>query len=591
MCHLSYLATAQRPVALPAAAPAVMPVAPMLPKSADLMPTHPKGHGACKLTTTVVSTTSMTTTIMSVATPVTWTSSSHSLPLVLIRPPPPSSITLEEAWHLQSSYSYAFGYPQPPPLGTVPEMVPPPVIQTPMASQASMGMGSMVNAPPGFYSMQTMQTWDFQHGLAVHPQCPVTPVAKGGGDTLPSSSSQPATKRHRALVSTGEESRPKSRDRQSEELTYIALDSNGDGDSGEDCLVIDDEPVDHKVLEKKSQVSKPPSESCSSLKAMQSAAAVVGSAHINDVLGPVSLSEGETTDHDTMPVTTPRKKTVKKKKTKKKEDRGKPGESSESDNPRAKHMGDQLEEDRIKREGQIRTLGSEYPIIKQIRAEMKLPNQTVTQWDMMPFLDRINKYRQEELSEPEWSKSFIWSVAMMRKNFRVGLNSSKLSDEMKDQYTNALELIDKYTTETLMPQSRHLRGQPKLHITHLGWVFVDHKGKQQRVLEGDPGCAVTFGLLKLHAKEVICRHQQDSVTISGQCPICVYYADNHDSVNNHIRLHYRMGLICTFCYHIKVSMGGMVTHGEDDHTIDLKGDKDKHQGTKKTPGKAKNPMK
>ena len=243
-------------------------------------------------------------------------------------------------------------------------------------------------------------------------------------------------------------------------------------------------------------------------------------------------------------------------------------------------MGDQLEEERV----------SDYPIIKQIRAEMKLPDQTVTQQDMMPLLDRINKYRQEELGEPEWSKSFIWTITMARKNFQPGLDSGKLSDEMKDQYTNALELINKYMTEMFMPQSRHLWGEPKLHITHLGWVFIDHKGERQRVLEGDPSCAVTFGLLKLHAKDVICWHQQDGMTIGGQCPICVYYADNHDSINNHIWSHYRMGL-CTFCYHIKVSMEGMVTHGEDDHAVDLKGDKDKHKGMKKMPGKVKNPKK
>ena len=117
---------------------------------------------------------------------------------------------------------------------------------------------------------------------------------------------------------------------------------------------------------------------------------------------------------------------------------------------------------------------------------------------------------------------------------------------------------------------------------------MDHKGEQQRVLEGDPGCTITFRLLKLHAKEVICWHQQDSMTIGGQCPICIYYANNHDFVNNHIRSHYQMGLICTFCYHIEVRMGGMVAHGEDNHAVNLKGNKDKHQGTKKMLGKVKN---
>ena len=139
-----------------------------------------------------------------------------------------------------------------------------------------------------------------------------------------------------------------------------------------------------------------------------------------------------------------------------------------------------------------------------------------------------------------------------------------------------------------MPQSRRLKGAPKLFITHLGRVFMDHKGERQRVLEGDAGCAVTFDLLKLDDKDAICRHQQGSIVIGGQCPNCAYHANNHDSVNNHIWSHYRMGLICAFCYHIEVTMEGMVAHSEDEHGVKLKGDKDKNKGTKKMPGKPKN---
>ena len=173
----------------------------------------------------------------------------------------------------------------------------------------------------------------------------------------------------------------------------------------------------------------------------------------------------------------------------------------------------------------------------------------------------------------------------------MGIDSGRLSEEMTDQYNNALELIKKYTTKMPMPQSWHLQSEAKVHITHLGHVFIDNKGEWQRVLEGDSRCTVTFRLLKLHSKDVICRHQRGGVKISGQCPICVYYADNHNSVNNHIRSHYRIWLICTFCYHMEVSMEGMITHGEDIHSIILKSDRDKGNETKKTPGKGKNPKK
>ena len=155
-------------------------------------------------------------------------------------------------------------------------------------------------------------------------------------------------------------------------------------------------PAEHKILEKKSGVSKPPSGSCGTLNAVQSTITTVGSAHINDILGPISPSDrdGETADQDTTPVVTPKKKTAKKKKkTKKKEDKGKGRKSSESDNSRAKHMGDQLQEDQIKREGWIWALGNDFPIIQQIRAKMGLADNIVTQWDMMPILERINRYQ------------------------------------------------------------------------------------------------------------------------------------------------------------------------------------------------------
>ena len=185
---------------------------------------------------------------------------------------------------------------------------------------------------------------------------------------------------------------------------------------------------------------------------------------------------------------------------------------------------------------------------------MKLPNSIISQWDMTPF--------------------------SACQHFVKGLNSGKLSEEMECHYCNSLDLIKKYMTEVPMPQSWCLWGQTKVFITHLGCVFVDSKGKQQCVLEGD--CTIMFWLLKLYNQESISRHQQEKIMISGQCAICVYNANNHVSVNSHVQAHYRMGLICAFCYQIEVSMAGMVSHGEGTHSIVLKGDE-----PKKVAGKCK----
>ena len=57
-----------------------------------------------------------------------------------------------------------------------------------------------------------------------------------------------------------------------------------------------------------------------------------------------------------------------------------------------------------------------------------LPAQTVTQFDMMPYLDHINRYRQDAMHEVEWSKAFIWMVAMVQKKFRAELKTGNLPE-------------------------------------------------------------------------------------------------------------------------------------------------------------------
>ena len=54
------------------------------------------------------------------------------------------------------------------------------------------------------------------------------------------------------------------------------------------------------------------------------------------------------------------------------------------------------------------------------------------------------------------------------------------------------------------------------------------------------------------------------------CPFCEYSAGNNGSINNHIRVHYRLVLECGFanCSVVMYDAERMVSHGKDKHKLE-----------------------
>ena len=126
---------------------------------------------------------------------------------------------------------------------------------------------------------------------------------------------------------------------------FITFDSNGDGNSDDNCHILDT-PTEDKVPEKRPRIGGMPPN-----PALDQAAANVGTAMIKETLSKISSSVNETPGMDTTPIMMPVKsKTKRKKKAKKRSDRSKVSESSESNNPRTRRLEDQLLEDQIKEE-------------------------------------------------------------------------------------------------------------------------------------------------------------------------------------------------------------------------------------------------
>ena len=82
---------------------------------------------------------------------------------------------------------------------------------------------------------------------------------------------------------------------------------------------------------------------------------------------------------------------------------------------------------------------------------------------------------------------------------------------------------------------------------------------------GRPG---TMGLWDLHSSDALNRAkmQLPSGSIDANfCPCCAFYSTNNETLNNHVRKHYGMGLTCRSDGFTTASMAAMKGHMETEH--------------------------
>ena len=86
---------------------------------------------------------------------------------------------------------------------------------------------------------------------------------------------------------------------------------------------------------------------------------------------------------------------------------------------------------------------------------------------------------------------------------------------------------------------------------------------------------VMTGLCGLFAHDAICKITtsdtgNEKKTLSEcYCPLCIYLVGNHMIMNNHIRYHLRLALICCLkhCFHVETQAEGMWNHIEENHNM------------------------
>ena len=248
-------------------------------------------------------------------------------------------------------------------------------------------LGGGVMPPPGFQFPGA----GFQAGSGLCPRCPAgqdyQDYLEGAPRSSHSEKDPHASEPEGDLIID-----------ETEELIPIDTDS----EDGSECEII--EVVTSLLVTmpvKKSKAKQKPID-----QVMKLAAVKVSAAWVDDILGAISSSNSG--EGDTMPSTTPVKKTRKTKKKKKCKDSASDAPSG-SEDAKAAEKAEAEQKANIKEEGKQKAMRMDYPIIKTLWAELGLPFNKVNQFDMTPHLQRINTWCQANKGEGDWHGVFITS--------------------------------------------------------------------------------------------------------------------------------------------------------------------------------------
>ena len=229
---------------------------------------------------------------------------------------------------------------------------------------------------------------------------------------------------------------------------FIPIDSDGKDSSNCKIIEVMDSPS-VTMLVKTSKAKQKPMD-----KAMKEAAAKVGTARVDEILGAISSSDSG--DADMMLSTTLVKDKKARKSRKKKSSKDSLGNALPlSDEAKATERKEAVRKAQIKEEGKVLAMQRDYPIIKTLQAELGLPFDKVNQHDMMGYMQRINAWHQSHLCKADWCGVFIMLTTLTRAAYIRDLNNPnlKLDHKTRTNYQNTISQIDDFTTTMPMKKS------------------------------------------------------------------------------------------------------------------------------------------
>ena len=119
------------------------------------------------------------------------------------------------------------------------------------------------------------------------------------------------------------------------------------------------------------------------------------------------------------------------------------------------------------------------------------------------------------------------------------------------------------------PQGSWAPDATKVPINWVMLVCQCENGVNVKYSDSDGfGCPGTMGLWDLHSSDALNRAkmQLPSGSIDANfCPCCAFYSTNNETLSNHVRKHYGMGLTCHSDGFTTASVAAMKGHMETEH--------------------------
>ena len=132
------------------------------------------------------------------------------------------------------------------------------------------------------------------------------------------------------------------------------------------------------------------------------------------------------------------------------------------------------------------------------------------------------------------------------------------------------------------PRGSQAPDTEKVAIKQVMLVCQRENGVNMKYSDPDGfGCPGMMGLLDLYSSDTLNRAKMQlpsSSVDANFCPCCTFWSTNNETLNNHVRKHYEMGLTCWADGFMTASVAAMKVHMESEH-----GYKGKHASVVKKP--------
>ena len=164
----------------------------------------------------------------------------------------------------------------------------------------------------------------------------------------------------------------------------------------------------------------------------------------------------------------------------------------------------------------------------------------------------------------------IYTVECIKTMLNRELDRNNLSENRHAKYEASKHSLNTFQyAKPMFCQEDVDGGSETIFIERVSWVFLDQNVNFTAAPKGDEHQPKLLWLTTLHKHEAVHRHQEHNYPIKSACAYCHYWVDSHYSINDHIQIHYRMGLMCAKCLHVEIRVEAMIKHGKDNHKVVL----------------------